>query len=428
MGGYVTPLNVSIMQPTGKWQIFYGNSTEDYLPSWEVNISNSSGQPYSTNISLGKTVLNYWASDSPAPTFANLQPANLTQFDSQYGLVSHHSASFLFNETVTFNISDPYGPSGSYSITGPTVYFQGLDPNGSFTDRAYVQALFQSGNDFLFLVPVANGVSLENRTNYSFIFILPYYVDQNGTLRQFHLFSTYSNVPPPSGYLSPVPYRWSYDQVGLSIYTVPYALVQLRNSAGYTISDSADNKGFVRFSVLPGTYTIILTASSYSQVEESITLNAISEPIVKPTPENATANATTVNFSVSGNATLCSGGECYVRSAELGSLPLNELDCTGSFCVYSGENVSEFIKKYDFQPSPATLTVAQQQAARPPVPTGDLFAGIGRELSSALGGATVGGTKVNPAIVLIFAFVAAAGIVTIFGRFLLPKNPRMGHD
>ena len=433
-GGFVTPINLSVLQPTGRWQLFFGNyGTGTGTQTLSVYNPDSPSSSASRYVSLIGTSGNYWVSDSPTPSFSNLSSPNLTYFDEKFGLSDNSQSPGIFNDTYNFSLVQPYGPNGSLWISGPAVFFRGRNSSNGTTDSAYVQGVFQSGADFVFLVPLSNS-SFENGSSYNFVFILPYFGPGGNASTQFYLFSNLSQAvippPPPGGNAPPVPYRWNYSDGRLGIFTVPHALVQLVNPQGRTISDNADSGGTVFFSVLGGTYYLIISASGYSPIEATLRLPE-SKRIIVPILKQPQSNLTPIISLGSGRTILCIGSDCY-EAAGGTVFPVDEIQCTGELCKYVGPDINEFMRKYNFLQAPS-LTVHKQQGAgaapNPLVNFSLLFAGMGNELSQALGAGSQRGQAAERAGVAAVVLVALVSSVAGFYLWTMRRPPpKFGHD
>lgn len=421
-GGNVTPLVLNFTSASSRWVVFFGNSTST-LGSQSLAIPNPDVES-GRLISLIATNSYYWVSDSPSPIFT-LSPANLSALDAKYGLAGGESSGELFNETYNFTLLEPYGQGGALWAEGSAVFFEGVNSSGSPVPDAYRQGVFQSGSDFLFIVPLYNA-SLGNGTSYQYVFALPY--DTSGSSQVFYLYSTLSNatLPPPpvdtgGGALKPVPFRWSYDEGGLAIFTVPHALILIQNAQHRAINDNADIYGKALFRLLPGTYRATIIASGYLEANVEITLVPITATL--PSPPLASPE---IDFSANGTVQrVCFEGECYVRTG--GSLtPLDEISCSGGLCKFIGDDFIEFVTRNDFQKEP-TID-ARDTSGRPSQFAGvpEFMSSVGSELSSFVRSGGAG--RSNGPYIAVFMIVIFVSLASVYvWRSGLPKH-RGGHD
>lgn len=415
-GGNVTPLNLNMTSTSSKWVVFFGNSSSA-LGSSSLSVPNPDNES-GRLVSLIDTNSYYWISDGSSISFSNLSSADLNALDAKYSLGGAEASSNLFNETKNFTLLQPYGPGGAYWITGPSVFYPGF-VGANHSDSAYSQGVFQSGSNIVFLVPLSSA-TLENGTGYQYVFALPY--DSNGSNQVFYLFSTLTNAPPSGGgSYQQVPFRWSYDENGLLILTVPRALITIKNSKFSSISDNADSSGRALFRLFPGTYWVTVSASGYNRAEAEITLHAISRRLnLSVQPE---ANLTYT--SKAGTQTVCFNGECFTRTG--GDLVnISEISCTGGICKFVGDDFTEFIAKYRFKKEP-TLKVSQPQTPResPYLGIQEFFARLGRQLSGSIGGLEFGGGQyIGAFVVVILALLAAAFMLNPLSM----QKPKAGHD
>lgn len=431
-GGYITPINFFINQTSDRWFFFYGSSSAGYLSNQTLALNSSYLNDSSDNtrlLSLGSTYQYYLISSVPNPFNDTFAVPDLSGLDTYYDLFGLSVSSMLFNDTADYHLPAFSHESQGATLTLPTTYLPGYYDNGSSNPNAFYEGVTQVNSSYLFVVPVNPGHGFDNRT-FDYQFVLPYSILSTNT---FYIFSIVgpanSSNPHNTNVPLQVPYRWSFSNPTLTIFTVSGASVILHDQLGKAYDAVAGNNGQAQFSLPLGWYSLYISASGYQSITDNLYLQAPFIPTapVNPNPNNNPFGSTPKNDNLNVYQTpqglvLCEGSDCFLSPGNLSLASLTELSCTGSICRLTAGNITFFLQKYKFQKT-GHVTVPNELAPPAPFPSiTEMLSQFGPALSAELGG--VDATANKPLFIALLLCVSSVALgLTLLYRPAVPNGP-----
>ncbi|MFN3909735.1 MAG: hypothetical protein ACK4J0_00690 [Candidatus Anstonellaceae archaeon] len=442
-GGNITPVNLSILQTTDRWQVFYGKTNLSNIN----NLSTSYNLP-SLNIDLPSTSSYYLISDSSSLD-GDYSVPSLDEVDSYFNLSGYSSSNYIFNNESNFSL---YVGSTLTTFSLPTLYLAGKNEDNSTNPYAFRSGIIKKGSAFVFVIPISNSKGLDGQS-YNFMFALPtklegitYYIFTN-------MISETSTAQQPSSSLSTLSLSWVYDGKILTISSLPEVNILLYDELGGLYSGTTNNNGILSFS-LPAGFKYYLTAKKvgYKQLDLIfyIPKPTIIENISKEEPESQKilqpqeqigeeelkiSGPQTIFIQGSGGdggISICfQVGDCYsTKFASREEIErLTEVNCISSFCTLTGFSKSDFISKYQLKKTEPIFFSPKTNQSIVPFDYGLFFQNIGYELSKSLGSTKVFDVRFPNFFFYVFVFFSVLAIIlyVLFSR-LAHKEAFKGHD
>jgi len=161
-GGNITQVNISFLQTTDRWIVYYGFSSGSSLSP--INTSSNT-----TLLNLANTYLYYLITDQPSIPSGEYLTPSLAEVDEYFNLSGYSSSSYIFDNTSNFSIL-VNGNLQTFEL--PALFFSGKNSDNSTNPYAFKSGIIKKGEKFLFVV-LANRSLAEDGNYYDFIFALP---------------------------------------------------------------------------------------------------------------------------------------------------------------------------------------------------------------------------------------------------------------
>ena len=447
-GGNITQVNISFLQTTDKWNVYYGISGGSYY-----NFINTTSN--SSLLNLSNTYLYYLIVDDSSIPSGSYSVPNLTEVDEYFNLSGYSSSSYIFDSLWNFSIL----VDGNLQIFElPALFFSGKDSNNSTDPYAFKSGIIKKGEKFLFVVLVNRSLA-DDGNYYDFMFALP--TKPDGLL--FSVFSVQSPKVEQAAVQQPqktLSVGWSYDGKKLMLSSAAYTNILLTREDGISYSIITDASGVGYLFVEPGfKYYLLATKPGYKNFEsvlyipkpiviENITNQQVQNQTFIVSEENNTKTEVievkiisdkeekTIYLGAGGSSGLegkiliCFENDCYFSDEiEKENLDqIRELSCIGNLCKLEGLNKIEFVRKYKLKQVEIKARASQQKQDFV-LDLGSAFGTIGYRLSQSIGSINVFLFKEQKFLFYFFVFFSTLAIVLYaLLHLVLNKKIARGHD
>ncbi|MCX8163289.1 MAG: hypothetical protein N3D10_01910 [Candidatus Micrarchaeota archaeon] len=437
-GGKITPANLSFIQTTPHWQIFYGTAANTTIKNFL-----SSSENFSIFISLpSNTSLYYLISDS-ATLEGNYSIPNYEELNSHFELLGNSRFEYVFDNFSNFSI---YVGQKLENFTLPTLFLAGLNENNTQNNFSFRVGVIKKGEAYAFVVPIARAKALDGNY-YDYIFALPTKAEG----RNYYVFTF---LPPldtqqqTQRLLKSLSISWIFDGEKLSIFSEPFANILIYDELGSLRTGVSDQNGVYIFNARPGSkYYIKIRKDGFREAEavlyipvpqiiKNISQEKEEAPVIKPEQTleqeklEISGQQNIYIESSGGKISICFEKDCYLTdfSSEEELQKLAELNCVGQFCSLVGISKAEFINKYQFR-------AVQSKISQPKSESNfvldyvSFFQNLGFELSKSLGSTKIFSNP-NPYFFLyFFVFISTIALLlyVVLNKFF-SYLPKKGHD
>lgn len=437
-GGNITPVNLSILQTTPWWQIFYGNASNIQLTNF------TSSNQSSSFISLSSNTTDYYLiSDSPIIE-GNFSIPTFEELDEHFGLFGHSSFQYIFDNTSKFFLNSG---KNIEEFVLPTLFLAGLTENGSINNFSFREGIIKKGNSYVFVVPINRSKALDGNY-YDYIFALPTKLEGITYYVFLNVISKDKEIDSAGSIIDFVPLSWSYDGQKLTIFTKPNSQIIVFDELGSLVQGTSNNDGFYVLDVIPGSkYYIKVKKEGYRdselvlyiplpQIIQNISEEQKEAPVIKPEQvleeELKIEGEQKVYIQTSGGSviSICFDKECYsttfASTQEIEKL--SELSCIGQFCKLVGISKTEFINKYNLKFVESKIPTQQNQSNFL-LDYNKFFESLGYELSRSLGTTKIFLNKDPYFFVYLSVFISTLALVIYVAlNKIFSFVPKRGHD
>lgn|GEM_PF-5851718 len=448
-GGNITQVNISFLQTTDRWIVYYGFSSGSSLSP--INTSSNT-----TLLNLANTYLYYLITDQPSIPSGEYLTPSLAEVDEYFNLSGYSSSSYIFDNTSNFSIL-VNGNLQTFEL--PALFFSGKNSDNSTNPYAFKSGIIKKGEKFLFVV-LANRSLAEDGNYYDFIFALP----TNPEGLTYSVFSvqqpTTKSEQQSTETQKDLFVSWSYDGQKLLLNSLASTNILLTREDGVSYSIITDAKGEGSIFVEPGfKYYLSASKSGYKSFQtvlyipkpliiQNITTEQTKNQTFIVSEENQTKIEVVEVKIISdkeektmylgaggsdaikeGKILICFENDCYFSDEiEKENLEqIRELSCLGNLCKLEGINKIEFIKKYDLKSIELKSKPAQKQDFV--LDLSSAFGNMGYRLSQTIGSINVFLFKEQKFLFYFFVFFSTLAVILYaLLNILFKKKIARGHD